>query len=213
MTGAPVAGLAAGFLEQANVRDGHRAVHGFRHVIDRQQRDRDGGQRLHLDAGLAVCRGQRGGGDAAIVEREVERHAGEGQRVAERDKVGGLLRRHDPGDARDGEHVTLLRRTIADRGERVGGDGDAAGGDCPPLRHRLVADIDHMRGAIGVEMREAAQPTSARVAASMSSARISASPIRKQCTPCSAIASRSARVSSPLSATKVQSFGALPTSL
>ena len=50
---------------------------------------------------------------------------------------------------------------------------------------------------------------SARVAASTSSWRISASPIRKQWTSCSAIASSSARVVRPLSATKVQSFGRL----
>ncbi|PAV93356.1 hypothetical protein WR25_14250 [Diploscapter pachys] len=211
-SGAPVARRAAGLFEQADVRDRHRAIHRLRHVVDGEQGDRHGGQCLHLDAGLAVGGGQRGRGDAGIVQRQVERDAGEGQGVAERDEVRGFLRRHDPGDAGNGEHVALLRGAVADRREGVGGDGDAAGGDCATLRHGFIADIDHMRGTVDVEMGEVAHPTKARVAASTSSARISASPMRKQRTPCAAIASRSARVSRPLSATKVQPFGALPTS-
>ena len=94
------------------------------------------------------------------------------------------------------------------------------GGDLPKVRDAIAktgvtvekvllthGHIDHAGAAIGVEMGEA-HPIIARVAASTSAWRISASPIRKQRTPCSAIASRSARVVRPLSATKVQPAGA-----
>src|SRR6185437_12739332 len=50
---APFAGSAAGFFQQANAFDAHAALGRFHHVVDREAGDRDGGQRLHLDAGLA----------------------------------------------------------------------------------------------------------------------------------------------------------------
>ena len=44
--------VAAGFFQQAHVGDGHAAVHGFAHVINREQGDLHGGEGFHLDAGL-----------------------------------------------------------------------------------------------------------------------------------------------------------------
>ena len=49
--GLEVAGLAAGLVDEADVRDAHAAVHRLAHVVDRQGGDADGGQRLHLHAG------------------------------------------------------------------------------------------------------------------------------------------------------------------
>src|SRR5690606_28351270 len=49
---APVAGFAARLFQQANVLDDHRLVQRLGHVIDRQGRHADGGERFHLDARL-----------------------------------------------------------------------------------------------------------------------------------------------------------------
>src|ERR687884_1719164 len=46
------AGTAAALLEEADALDAHGAVGGLHHVINGEAGDRDGGQRLHLDAGL-----------------------------------------------------------------------------------------------------------------------------------------------------------------
>ena len=51
--GGPVARLAAALLEHAHVADHHAAVDRLAHVVDREQADLHGGQRLHLDAGAA----------------------------------------------------------------------------------------------------------------------------------------------------------------
>ena len=40
-------------LDQADALDADAAIGGLHHVVDRQAADRDGGQRLHLDAGWA----------------------------------------------------------------------------------------------------------------------------------------------------------------
>src|SRR4051812_4029381 len=50
-----VARLAAAFLLQAQVRQCHPPIDGLHHVVDREQADRRGGKRLHLDAGLALA--------------------------------------------------------------------------------------------------------------------------------------------------------------
>ena len=59
------------FAQQADALDPHAAVDRLDHVVDRQAGDRDGGQRLHLDAGLA----RRPSTSA--------RHADAGQRLVE----------------------------------------------------------------------------------------------------------------------------------
>ena len=46
-----MAGLAAGFLQQPDILDPHRAIGGLAHVVDRQQPDSSRGEGLHLDAG------------------------------------------------------------------------------------------------------------------------------------------------------------------
>jgi hypothetical protein len=48
-----VAGIAADLLDQVNAFDADAALDRLDHVVDRQARDRDRGQRLHLDAGRA----------------------------------------------------------------------------------------------------------------------------------------------------------------
>ncbi len=65
------AGFAAAFVNQADIADAHAFVGGLHHVIDGEGGDRDGGQRFHLDPGLAHQ--LAGGGDIDRVARSVQR--------------------------------------------------------------------------------------------------------------------------------------------
>ena len=99
-----------------------------------------------------------------LAERQVEGDAGKGEGVAERDEVAGALCGHDAGDAGDGEDVAFLGAAVADRGERFGGEGDAAGGGGLARGDGLGGDIDHPRGAVFVEVGEVSHFRSARAA-------------------------------------------------
>ena len=46
-------GFPAFLLDEAHTFDDHRFIDRLQHVVERQAGDRHGGQRLHLDAGLA----------------------------------------------------------------------------------------------------------------------------------------------------------------
>ena len=133
---------------------GHGLVDRLGHVVDRQQRDRDRDHRLHFHAG---ARGERGGGgrlDPVLHQRQVDRHRIEAERVAQRDQVGGFLRRHDPGNARGGKHVALCHRAVADRVEGLRRHSDAADRHGYAVRFSLGADIDHARLALRIEVGE-----------------------------------------------------------
>ena len=136
----------------------HRLRIGRRHVVDRQQRDRGGGQCFHFDSGPAGQRGAGGGAHAVCLEGEIDRDRVEGERVAQRDQLAGLLGGHDPGDPRRGEDVALGPAAVAHRGERFGGHADLAGRGRRARRLRLAANVDHPRRALVVEMRELAHP-------------------------------------------------------
>ena len=90
----------------------HAAVGRLAHVVDGEQADLHGGQRLHLDAGAAERLDLRGAVHAVRggVDLELHRHARDRQRVAQRDQSAGALGRLDGGDARHADHVALLRR-------------------------------------------------------------------------------------------------------
>ena len=112
-----VARPAAALLDEADVGDRHAAVDGLGHVVDGEAGDRDGGQRLHLDAGLAgdLGRGADAKAGEVVVGVDVDGDLGERQRVAERDQLVGALGRHDAGDARGADHVALLGVAGADQ--------------------------------------------------------------------------------------------------
>ena len=107
---AVVAGLAALFLNEMNGFDAHAALDRLDHVVDRQTRDGDGGERLHLDAGRAFDLHRRSH-DAAgklAIRRDVDGDLGQRKRVTKRDQLMRLLRRHDAGNPRRAQHVALL---------------------------------------------------------------------------------------------------------
>ena len=129
-------------------------VNRLAHVVNGEQPGADRGERLHLDPGAAD--GLRG--DGALdrmgggVERELGRDPGERDRVAQRDQLAGSLRGLDRGDARDADHVALLRMSAGDHLEGRRLHQDAAGGDRHPAGLGLGADVDHVGLAGGIEM-------------------------------------------------------------
>ena len=111
----PVAGAAAGLLEQHDLADLGAALDRLDHVVDGQRRHRDGGERLHLDAGrpgvpasAVTCRRASASTDPSDARRQR-------QRMAERDQFDGSLGGLDPGDPRDPERVALGRIADNDR--------------------------------------------------------------------------------------------------
>ena len=57
-----------------------------------------------------------------------------------------------PGDLRHGEHVAFGQRLLAQRGDRFRPAMDAPLGARDPALRRLVADIDHARLPVGIEV-------------------------------------------------------------
>ena len=84
-------------------------VRRFAHVIHRERRDRCGRKRLHLDAGDASACRARDNIERVRVRAlgQLDRNVIEAERMAQRDEVGGALRRHDAGDSCRREHVAL----------------------------------------------------------------------------------------------------------
>ena len=77
-----------GLAIEGHVADAHRFIHGLAHVVDRQRRDADSRQRLHLRAGAADRAHLARDADAAAFCLEIDVDVLEQQRVAERDQLG-----------------------------------------------------------------------------------------------------------------------------
>ena len=117
---------------------------------------------------------------AAGVELGVDVDVVEADRVAQRDQLARALGRLDARDARHAEDVALGR--VAGRhalGGRRGHAHDRAGHGAPGA-DLLGADVDHPRGALGVEVGELAHQAGATAlrAPSMSSRTACRSPAR-----------------------------------
>ncbi len=74
--------------------------------------------------------------------------------MAQRDEVARALRGHDAGDARGGEHVALLGAAAHDERLGLGAHLDERAGDRAAVGDVLVGDVDHVRVAVLVEVRE-----------------------------------------------------------
>jgi hypothetical protein len=146
------------FLQQLDVRHRHAAVHRLAHVVDGQQRDLDGGQGFHFDAGRADGL-HRGAADdvggvcgVGLHGLEFDGHPCECERVAQGDQVAGFLGGLDAGDAGDAEHIAFLGGARFNDGQRRGMHVDAATGDGGTVRAGLGRDIDHVGLALCVKM-------------------------------------------------------------
>src|SRR5262252_5742259 len=189
LRGPVMPGFPAAFLDDADHLDDHAALDCLDHVVDREASDRNGGQRLHLDAGLPRhldCRAHR---KPVAFRHDVDCDVADGERMAKRNEFVGLFRRHDAGDAGGAEHVALLGIARNDEVERGGAHAHEAGGDRDAFGRGLWRYIDHTGSAAAIDMGErlghdqsaAAAPagsrvSNARVAASTSACRIRLSP-------------------------------------
>ena len=155
----PVPGLAAALFEEANFGDHHAAVGRLAHVVDRQQADLHRGQRFHLDAGAADGLDLRGAAHLAggLDELELDADAGERDRVAERHQLGGPLRALDRRDAGNAEDVALGGTAGRDQRQRRRQHADCSGRPGEAMRLDLGGDVDHVRFALRIEVREGAR--------------------------------------------------------
>ena len=141
-------------FQHAHIRHDHAPVDGLAHVVNRQQADLHGRQRLHFHARLAgrIDLGAAVHAVGRFLHFEVDGDAREGQRVAQGNQVAGALGAHDGGDAGDAQHVALFRIAGNDQCQGGGLHADGAGGHGAAARVFLAAHIDHMGLARGVEM-------------------------------------------------------------
>ena len=96
------AGLAAGLRDEPDLADHHRLVDGLEHVVEGQRGGGDGGERLHLDAGLRARPHARASMSIAAAPAARCRRATwvSAQRMAERDQRRRPLGGHDAGEPR-----------------------------------------------------------------------------------------------------------------
>ena len=146
------------FFQQLHIADDHAAVGGLAHVVDGQQGDLHGGQGFHFHAGGAHSLGA-GGADHALLlglDLKVHGHPGQGNRVAQRDQVGGALGAHNARQARHAQHIAFAGMALGDQAQGLGqhldvpaGHGHAPGGGLGPHVH-------HVGLALGIEMGKGA---------------------------------------------------------
>src|SRR5262249_4589225 len=93
---AEMAAAAAALLDEPDAFDAHAAVDRLHHVVDGEAGDGHGGERLHLDAGLA--RDLDAGGDFEArqtgIRPDIDLGLGNGKRVAQWNEVMGALGGH-----------------------------------------------------------------------------------------------------------------------
>src|SRR6185295_8622109 len=153
---AVVSRLAAAFFLQLQSVNDHAAVHSLHHVVDREQSDRGGRERLHLNTRAAAALHRRDEEDleAYRVVFELHRNPRDRDRVRERQQVGSALRRLDRCHARHAQHVALVRAALDHHAKSRRPHADAPRGDRNAVRFALRADVDHVGAAFVVEMRE-----------------------------------------------------------
>ncbi len=97
-------------FQQGHAVDGHAAVHGFAHVINREQSDLHGGQGFHLDARLADGFGGGGAdhGRLGAQDLKLNRHTGQANWMTQRDQLAGFLGAHDAGNAGNAQHIAFF---------------------------------------------------------------------------------------------------------
>ena len=109
-------------------------------------------KRLHLHPGPVG--GPHRGRDAhfGVTHLEIDRDAGDRYRVAERHQVGGPFRRHDAGNSRRRQRITLGQAALLQQLRDVRCRPDDTGGQRGPAGGLFVRDIDHPGRAGGIHM-------------------------------------------------------------
>src|SRR5882724_7427429 len=152
----PVPPRATRLLEQSDLLDLHRPVRRLHHVVNREQGDRHRRERLHFHARPPDR--LRGGpyphSRQRIVQRRVDFHVVQAQRVAQRNQLGRPLRGQRPRHLAHRQHVALCHLLIGDEPERLTRHPDRAFRHRRSHRDGLVAHIHHPRPARFVHMRQ-----------------------------------------------------------
>src|SRR2546428_732024 len=96
----PVAVHAARLLEQLHALDLHPAIRRLDHVVDGEQGDRNGRQRLHLDSGPPhrPRRGPHPHPRQRLIQARLHLHVVQAHRMAQRDQLRRALRGQGGGD-------------------------------------------------------------------------------------------------------------------
>ena len=142
------------FFHELHVGDGHAAVHRFAHVVHGQQSHLYGGEGFHFHAGLAV-RFHRGGATHArwaLPHFKVQRHAGQGQRMAKRNQVAGFFGGLDAGDAGNANHVAFFGAATFNQRQGGGQHLDLASGHRNAVGGGLGANVHHVGLALGIKV-------------------------------------------------------------
>src|SRR2546426_1200568 len=152
----PVPACTARLLEQSNLSDLHRSVRPLPDVVDREQGDRHRRQRLHFHACPPdrLRSGPHSHTREPLVQRRLDFHVIQAQRVAEGDQLGRPLRRQRPRHLAHRQHVALGHLLIGHEPKRLARHPDRAFRHRRAHRDGLVAHIHHARPARLVHMRQ-----------------------------------------------------------
>src|SRR5215468_5990816 len=140
----PGAGPPASLVLELHRLDDHSPVHALHHVVDGQRGRRGSGERLHLHPGSVERLHLGTDQGAALVERDLHRHPGEGDGMAERNQIRRALGGHHPGEPGGGEHVALLHLALADTGHGLWLHPQPGRGHRHALGALLAADVHHL---------------------------------------------------------------------
>jgi len=153
-----VSRFSAEFFQQADRFDHHPAIHRLAHVIDGEQGDAGGGERLHFDAGAAksfrhgAAFNGMGAAILGFIQTEVDGDFGQRNGMAERDQVSGAFCRHDACQSGDTKNVAFVGDAVANHRQRGRLHDDTTGGDGDSPRFGFFADANHQRAALVIEM-------------------------------------------------------------
>ena len=124
----------------------HATVHGFAHVINREQSHLHSGERLHLHTGLSD--GFDGGralhAVRGFINGKFDGYARGGEGVAQRNQVTGFLRSLNACDARNAQHVAFLGVAALNQSQRGGQHGNAPRGYTDAFGVGFVGYVHHV---------------------------------------------------------------------
>ena len=148
--------LTAVLLQQMHIGHRHATVYGFAHVIDREQRHLDGGERFHLHTSLTY--GFNGGcalhAVRGFVDGKLHRHAGEREWVAQGNQVAGFLGGLNACNACNAQHIAFLGGAALNQGQGGGQHDDATRGHAHALGVGFVGHVHHVGLALRVKVCE-----------------------------------------------------------
>jgi len=154
--------LAAGLRFESHVGDGHRLIERFAHVIDGERGDRDGRERLHLDAGLRA-RGHFGFEvDAVAAQHGAHVYVRQRERVTERNEIARALGGHDAGETRSLQRVAFRCPLRAHGRDRLLRHQHARRRDRAPHRRLFRARVHHRHAPLGIHVCELLHTSSLR---------------------------------------------------